>query len=291
LREQREKRESAVAGELEGQVAVVTGSGRGFGRTIARHLADAGASVIVTARTREEIVETVGLIEESGGHAVAIPADVRSREDIEHLRSVAESEFGPVTIAIHNAGVPWPFGPIWHVDPDVWWEAQEVHVRASLYMIHTFVPSMVERGGGRVIIIASAAGVRISANINGYGVAKSTQIRIAQFLAREGAANNIVAFACHPGDVLTGISDLTIADPDARRFAAGFVERLTNRKAAHEDGAEGLEACGRLCVRLGSGRYDELSGRYLTPADDLDALVAEHASLDDATLGLTTTRR
>jgi NAD(P)-dependent dehydrogenase (short-subunit alcohol dehydrogenase family) len=279
-----------VAGELEGQVAVVTGSGRGFGRTIAQRLADAGANVVVTARTTAEIDDTVALIEEAGGRSVAVRADVRSREDIEHLRGVAESEFGPVTLAVHNAGVPWPFGPIWHVDPDTWWEAQEVHVRASLYMIHTFVPSMVEHGGGRFIVITSAAGVRIRTNVNGYGIAKSTQIRIAQYLAREGAEHHIAAFACHPGDVLTGLSDLTMADPDAQRYASGFVERLSSRKAAHEDGTEGLEACGRLCVRLGSGRYDELSGRYLTPTDDLDALVAEHASLDDASLGLTSAR-
>jgi NAD(P)-dependent dehydrogenase (short-subunit alcohol dehydrogenase family) len=279
-----------VAGELEGQVAVVTGSGRGFGRTIAQRLADAGASVVVTARTTAEIDETVALIEEAGGRSVAAPADVRSREDIEQLRSVAESEFGPVTLAVHNAGVPWPFGPIWHVDPDTWWEAQEVHVRASLYMIHTFVPSMVERGGGRFIVITSAAGLRIATNVNGYGIAKSTQIRIAQYLAREGGEHNIAAFACHPGDVLTGLSDLTMADPDAQRYASGFVERLSSRKAAHEDGTEGLEACARLCVRLGSGRYDALSGRYLTPTDDLDAQLAEHASLDDSSLGLTSGR-
>jgi NAD(P)-dependent dehydrogenase (short-subunit alcohol dehydrogenase family) len=279
-----------MAGELEGQVAVVTGSGRGFGRTIAKRLGDAGARVVVTARTSAEIDETVAEIESAGNRAVAVTADVRDRADIERVRSVAESEFGPVTLAIHNAGVPWPFGPIWYVDPDRWWEAQEVHVRASMYMIHTFVPSMVERGGGRFIVITSAAGIGVRANINGYGIAKSTQIRVAQYLAREGAEHNVVAFACHPGDVLTGISDLTMADPDAQRYAAGFVERLTSRKASNEDGEEGLEACGRLCVRLGSGRYDALSGRYLTPSDDLDALVSEGAPLDDASLGLTTAR-
>ena len=276
-----------MPGELEGQVAVVTGSGRGFGRTIAQRLADAGAAVVVTARSKDEIDETAKLIEAAGGRAVAAAADVTNRADVERLREVAESNFGPVTFAIHNAGVPWPFGPIWYVDPDRWWAAQEVHVRGSMYMIHTFVPAMVEAGGGRYLVITSGAGVRIATHVNGYGIAKSTQIRIVQYLAREGAEAGIKAFACHPGDVLTGISDLTMADPDAQRYAPGFVDRLNSRKAAHEDGTEGLEACAAMCVKLGSGRYDALSGRYLTPTDDYDAMVAEAAPIDEAALGVT----
>jgi NAD(P)-dependent dehydrogenase (short-subunit alcohol dehydrogenase family) len=276
-----------MAGVLDGQVAVVTGSGRGFGRTIAQRLADQGASVVVTARTQDEIDETVKLIEQAGGKAVAATADVAKREDIEHLREVAEENFGTVTLAIHNAGVPWPFGPIWYVDPDRWWAAQEVHVRGGLYMIHTFVPPMIEAGGGRYIVITSAAGVRIATHVNGYGVAKSTQIRTVQYLDNEGRESGISAFACHPGDVLTGISDITMADPDAQKFAPGFVNRLTERKGADEDGTEGLEACARLCVRLGSGAYDGLSGRYLTPTDDLDAMLAENAPIDQAALGVT----
>ena len=275
-----------VVRELDGQVAVVTGSGRGFGRAIAQRLADAGASVVVTARTQSEIDDTVRLIEQAGGKAVAIAADVAKREDIERVRLVAEDTYGAVTLVINNAGVPWPFGPIWYVDPDRWWAAQEVHVRAGMYMIHTFVPTMIENGGGRYIVITSMAGVRIATNINGYGIAKSTQIRIAQYLAREGAPYNIRAFACHPGNVLTGISDLTMADPDAQRFAPGFVEQLSNRKSHNEDGTEGLEACARLCVNLGSGRFDALSGRYLEPTDDLQGLVDANAPIDDAALGV-----
>ncbi len=163
-----------MAGLLDGQVAVVTGSGRGFGRAIALGLAAEGASVVVTARSQPEIDETVSLIEAAGGAAVAATCDVTQRADIENLRTVAEKAFGPVTLALHNAGVPWPFGPTWYVDPDRWWEAQTVHVRAELYMIHTFVAPMVESGnGGRFIVTSSMGGVRVGPNISGYGVAKS----------------------------------------------------------------------------------------------------------------------
>jgi NAD(P)-dependent dehydrogenase (short-subunit alcohol dehydrogenase family) len=275
-----------VAGVLEGQVALVTGSGRGFGRAIARGLSAAGASVVVTARTAAEIEETARLIETDGGRAHAVVANLASRRDIEALRTAAEAELGPVSLLIHNAGVPWPFGPIWYVDPDRWWAAQEIHVRAAMYLIHTFVPDMVERRRGRVVIVSSTAGVRVATNLSGYGVAKSTQIRIAQYLGEAGREHGVAAFVIHPGSVLTGISDLTMADPDAQRYNAEFVERLTTRKAAGEDGSEALAACARLCVRLGSGAYDGLSGRYLTPSDDLDGLLADARPIDPAALGV-----
>lgn len=273
-------------GMLDGQVAVVTGSGRGFGRAIALELAGEGAAVVVTARSQDEIDETVELIRAAGGRAVAVTCDVAKRADIENLRTVAEAEFGPVTYAIHNAGVPWPFGPTWYVDPDRWWDAQAIHVRAEMYMIHTFVPKMIESGGGHFTVITSLGGVNVRAHSSGYGVAKSTQIRVAQYLGAEGAEHGVYAFAVHPGNVLTGISELTMNDPDAQRYRPEFVENLSSRTEAHEDGSEGLKACAVLCAKLGSGAYDALTGRFLKPDDDLDAMVARGGEVDGAALGV-----
>lgn len=275
-----------MSGRLDGQVALVTGSGRGFGRSIALGLAREGAKVLVTARSIGEIEETAQLIKSSGGHALAEAGDITKRSDIEHLAQVAQAELGPVSLVIHNAGVPWPFGPTWYVDPDRWWEAQTVHVRASMYLINAFVPKMIERHFGRVILVSSTAAVRVTPNLSGYGVAKSTQVRLVQYLEAEAAEEGVHAFAIHPGSVLTGISDLTMADPDAQRFNPEFVARLESRKHAHEDGSEALEACARLCIDLGSGDFDDLAGRYLTPADDLAALRAAGGEVAGAMLGV-----
>jgi NAD(P)-dependent dehydrogenase (short-subunit alcohol dehydrogenase family) len=275
-----------VPAELEGQVAVVTGSGRGFGRAIACGLAAAGAAVVVTARSGAEIDETARLVRQAGGKAAAVPGDVTDRSHVEGLRAVAEREFGTATLAVHNAGVPWPFGPTWYVDPDRWWEAQAVHVRAAMYVIHAFVPAMIERGGGRVIVVSSLGGIHVNPNGSGYGVAKSTQIRLVQYLGAEGAEHRVFAFAVHPGNVLTGVSELTMADADAQRFRAEFVAELTRRKQANEDGSEGLKACADLCVQLASGAYDGLSGRFLKPDDDLDTMLAEGGRVDEAALGV-----
>jgi NAD(P)-dependent dehydrogenase (short-subunit alcohol dehydrogenase family) len=269
-----------VESELQGQVAVVTGSGRGFGQAIATGLAASGAAVVVTSRTQAEIEQTVAAIEAGGGQATGMRADVTSLSDVQHLRMVAEESFGPVTLAVHNAGVPWPFGPTWLADPDRWWSAQQVHVLGAMHCINTFVPGMVERGGGRMVVVSSAGGTKVAPHMSGYGVAKATQIRLIQFLAAEGKPYGVAAFAIHPGDELTGISDLTMNDPDAQRWVPWFVGHLTERIGS--DGSAGFKACADLVVRLATGGHDRLSGQYLTPDDDLDAL-ADSVFVDPAT--------
>jgi NAD(P)-dependent dehydrogenase (short-subunit alcohol dehydrogenase family) len=259
-----------VEQDLQGQVAVVTGSGRGFGRAIAGGLAAAGVAVVVSSRTQSEIDATVQSIKEAGGTAVGVLADVTSLADVHGLRTAAEESFGPVTLVVHNAGVPWPFGPTWEVDPARWWSAQQVHVLGAMHCISTFVPGMVDRHNGRVVVVSSAGGTRVAPCMSGYGVAKNTQIRLIEFLGHEGYdAGGVSAFAIHPGDELTGISDLTMNDPDAQQWVPWFVEHLHTKIG--EDSSGGFKACADLVVKLASGRYDRLSGQYLTPFEDLDA--------------------
>jgi NAD(P)-dependent dehydrogenase (short-subunit alcohol dehydrogenase family) len=173
---------------------------------------------------------------------------------------------------VHNAGVPWPFGPVWHVDPDRWWEAQAVHVRGAMLYLNTFVPPMIENGGGRAIVISSAASQGVRPNLSGYAVAKYAQNRLVEHLAEEGRPYNVFAWALHPGSVFTGISVETISDPDAQKYLPGFVERLHNQRE-DDDPSIGFKACANYCVALASGRGDALSGRYLEPAWDLDEMV------------------
>jgi NAD(P)-dependent dehydrogenase (short-subunit alcohol dehydrogenase family) len=260
-----------MPGILTGQVAVVTGAGRGFGRAIAEGLAAEGAAVGVTARTAEQLQETVEAIESAGGRAISVPGDVTSREDIQRLRDETERQFGPVSLVVHNAGVPWPFGPTWYVDPDEWWAAQAVHVRGAMLCINAFVPTMIENGGGRVIVISSTASQAVRPNLSGYAVAKHAQNRLVEHLAAEGREHNVFAWALHPGSVFTGISVETISSPDAQKYLPEFTNRLHKQRES-DDPSIGLNACAAFCVRLASGEGDALSGRYLEPSWDLAEL-------------------
>jgi NAD(P)-dependent dehydrogenase (short-subunit alcohol dehydrogenase family) len=111
--------------DLTGQVAIVTGGGRGIGRAIALGLASAGASVAVVARSLNQIVETVEEIVRMGGRAVAVPADVSLPEAIGRMVHEVEQALGPVDLLVNNAGVAGPLGPIAEADPGEWWRCSE----------------------------------------------------------------------------------------------------------------------------------------------------------------------
>jgi NAD(P)-dependent dehydrogenase (short-subunit alcohol dehydrogenase family) len=259
---------------LENQVAVVTGGGRGFGRAIALAFAEEGASVVVTARTADQLEETVRQIKEKGGKAHAVVGDVTVAGDVERVKRETEAQFGPASLLVNNAGVPWPFGPTWHVDVERWWQAQSTHVRAAMLHIHAFVPGMIERGAGRVIVVSSGIGRSVRANLSGYGVAKATQIRLTQFLAEEARLHGVYAFSIGPGFVLTEFANTGANDPDAQKFMPEWADDMRKRFDAGEDISEGLAKAAGLCVNLASGDFDVLSGEFLSVTDDLAALAA-----------------
>lgn len=188
-------------------------------------------------------------------------------------RPETEAAFGPVTTVIHNAGVPWPYGPIWEADPDRWWEAQAIHVRGALNYMRTFVPDMIERGGGRVIITSSTASQVVRKYQSGYAVSKHTLNRLVEHLAAEGAEHGIHTWALHPGSLYSGMAVLTRSDPMAQKYLPDFVARLEKHES--EDPSNDLAACARACVLLASGRGDILSGRYLQAEWDLESMIEE----------------
>jgi NAD(P)-dependent dehydrogenase (short-subunit alcohol dehydrogenase family) len=261
-----------MADELAGHVALVTGGGRGFGKAIAKAFAAAGAAVTVTARTTRQIDETVAEIKAAGGRAFAVPGDVTHRKDVERVVAAAHKHFGPTTLLVNNAGLAGPFGPIGTVDPDEWWAAQAVHVFGPFLYISNVLPEMIRQRAGRIINVASLGGTRVEPGLSAYCLGKAGEIRLTEQLAAEVKSYGIAAFAIEPGTVYTDMAESTIRSPDAQRWAPGLVQFLTELKG-REDPAQGLERCARRCVELASGRYDALSGRYLTPEDDLDQLL------------------
>jgi NAD(P)-dependent dehydrogenase (short-subunit alcohol dehydrogenase family) len=258
--------------ELTGQVAVVTGGGRGFGKAIALGFATAGAAVTVTARSADQLSVTVNEIKAAGGQALAVPGDVTSRPDVACVIETTMQHFGPVTLLVNNAGVAGPYGPIGVVDPDEWWNSHAVHVRGSLLYMSAVLPAMEKHGGGRIINVASRGGTEVTPSLSAYCVGKATQMRLTEHVAAEGRTHGISAFAIEPGTVFTELAEGTITSPDAQRWLPEMIEILKDIKN-NEDPERGLARCTEMCVKLASGRYDALSGRYLTPDDDFDALL------------------
>jgi NAD(P)-dependent dehydrogenase (short-subunit alcohol dehydrogenase family) len=271
-----------MTGVLAGHVAIVTGGGRGFGRAIAQRFAAEGAAVTVTARTTAQLEETVGTIVERGGRALAVTGDVARGRDVERAVAQTLKEFGPVTLLVNNAGVPDPFGPIGIIDSDRWWAAQEIHIRAPFLYISAVLPAMLERRMGRIINISATGGKTVAPYLSAYCIGKAAQIRMTELLAAETRQRGVSVFAIDPGFVFTALAEQTMNSPDAQRWLPEMVMRIRARKEGKDADAD-LARCQQRCVDLASGRYDALSGKYLTLDDNLDDLMLQRET-DDITI-------
>jgi NAD(P)-dependent dehydrogenase (short-subunit alcohol dehydrogenase family) len=261
--------------DLRGQVALVTGGGRGLGRVFAQTLAAAGAAVAVAARSADELAGTVALIDEAGGHALAVPLDVTDRRAVEHAVGRIVDRQGPVALLVNNAGVCGPIAPVWEVDPEDWWRAMEINLRGSFLCARAVLSGMIEHRRGRIINIASHAGVFRWPRVSAYAISKAALVKLTENLAVEVKKLGVAVFAVHPGIATIGLTEAALAATTAAPEssvgrAMGWVRQQV--EAGH---AVPPERSADLVLRLALGHADALSGRYLTVYDDLDALIAQ----------------
>jgi 3-oxoacyl-[acyl-carrier protein] reductase len=222
--------------------ALVTGGGRGIGAGIARELAADGWSVVVAARSRDEIDSVA---EEIDGRAIEL--DVSDREAVE--RAVAE--VGDVELLVANAGVAGPDGATWEIDPADWWHVQEINVLGVHLCCRTVIPGMLERSSGRIVITASGAAYLPGSSSTAYPTSKAAVARYGETLANE-LRGRIPVFFFSPGLVKTAMTghwgdDLPWTPP---------------------------ELAPQLVRVLASGRADALAGRYIhAEHDDIEDLI------------------
>jgi NAD(P)-dependent dehydrogenase (short-subunit alcohol dehydrogenase family) len=255
---------------LENRTAIVTGAGRGFGRAIAERLAGAGANVALLARSQAQLEEVAAAI---GPAARAMACDVTDPASVDQAISSAEREFGPVDILVSNAGVAGPFGPLWEVDPEEWWQAQAVHIRAPMLLLRRLLPGMIGRGRGHAVCVSAKAARIVAPHLSAYCTGKIAQNRIVAEAAAELHGTGVAVFAIDPGFVPTQLARDTLDDPAARKYLGGMVERLRERQGDPAAQAD-LARCAERVLALVSGRYDALSGNYYELDDDLDAALA-----------------
>jgi NAD(P)-dependent dehydrogenase (short-subunit alcohol dehydrogenase family) len=177
----------------------------------------------------------------------------------------AERQLGPITFLMNNAGTPGPFGLDWEVDAEAWWECVEVGLRGAFLCNQAVVPGMIARGSGRVVQTVSTTGTEARPKMTATSIAKTALIRLTEGLALSGAPHGVHTFAIHPGVVDTDL--LRAYHLDLGRVRLDPPERAAT-----------------LCVRLASGAYDTLSGRFLRVDDDLDDLVRRTADITEQQL-------
>jgi NAD(P)-dependent dehydrogenase (short-subunit alcohol dehydrogenase family) len=136
---------------LAGQVAIVTGGGRGVGLGIVQSLARAGMSVAIVARTQAEIEQAAEAARHSGVSALAIAADDTQEVDVAGMVAQVVSELGSVDLMVNNAGRAQAVGPPWECEPDEWWADVECNLRGTFLCSHASLKVMVAHGHGRVV--------------------------------------------------------------------------------------------------------------------------------------------
>lgn len=244
---------SVAARELAGQVALVTGGGRGIGAAIARELAGAGAKVSVSARTKEQVEAVARELE-----GLALVADVTDEQAVQEMVERTELELGPIDLLAANAGVGGGEAELWESEPDEWWRVFEVNVLGVYLSCRAVLPGMLARGRGRIVITGSGAGYLPGSTSTDYAPSKAAVNRLGETLAAALRETPVRVFVISPGlvrsEMTSGFSDDAPWTPP--------------------------ELAPRLVRVLASGRADELAGRYIhAEHDQIEDLIARAAEL------------
>jgi 3-oxoacyl-[acyl-carrier protein] reductase len=199
---------------LSGQVAVVTGAGRGIGAAIARRLAFLGATVVLTGRSQKPLQATASQITASGNQAKIMQCDVSNLESVQAVASFVSQSFGRTDILVNNAGVGSFSTPLHELTPEEWEKVLNINLRGVYYCIRSFAPMMIQAKTGHIVNISSLAGKNALPNGAAYAASKWGLNGLTYSVAEELRPHNIrVAVVC-PGSVDTELSPHAGKDPN-----------------------------------------------------------------------------
>ena len=254
-------------GSLTGQVALITGAGRGIGREIAIGLAAEGMAVGLAGRTHDTLTATLKECVKHGSRGVAVTADVCRPGAVREAVRLIERDLGPIDLLVNNAGlVDREEVPLWETDPNQWWQVVETNLRGPYNLLRCVLPGMVTRRSGRVVNLSSGFALRPDGNYTAYATSKGALLQLSDNMADSLARHHVVVLDISPGAVPT---DMTAGMPMFRDMKAWasipFMVAVT--------------------VDAARGRFDALHGRFIHAGrDDLEELVerAEEIRTADA---------
>lgn len=252
---------------LDGKVAIVTGGGRGIGRAIARKFAAEGAAVVVTARTETEIRHVAVEIQEAGGTATAVAADVSREADCEKIVQAARDAFGAIHILVNNAGIYGPVQPVEKILPRDWDAVMAVNVRGPFLLSRLVLPEMYKQKSGAILNISSVAAKTAYPLNSAYATSKAALAGLTRTLAAEGARQGVRVNAICPGPV----PETKMSQELTREFAAYF----------HSDGSDVMK---RMIEGILQGRpqtADEVASAALfLVSDQASAITGQTLNVD-----------
>lgn len=248
-----------MAQELVGRTALVTGGGRGIGRTIALALAEAGADVAVVGRTAEEIRAVASLLEtRHARRSIALAADIGKPADARRVVSECARRLTPPGILVNAAAVQGPIGRFDQIDPREWSRCLQVNLVGAALVTHAALAHMVGAGRGKIINVSGGGAASPRPLFSAYGTSKAALVRFTETLAEELRDQNIQVNAMAPGATKTRMTQ-EVLDAGA---AAGARARAEAEEIWRTGGVDpaGQEA---LAVFLASDDSNYVTGRFI----------------------------
>ena len=202
--------------DMKDKVAVITGSTRGIGRAIAERMAEHGARVVVSSR-KADVCDAVAkeINDKYGkGMAVAIPANISSKENLQHLVDESNRAFGKIDVLVCNAASNPYYGPLAGIADDQFRKILDNNIVANNWLISMVVPQMIERKDGSIIIVSSIGGLKGSTILGAYAISKAADMQLARNLACEYGKHNVRVNCIAPGLIKTDFAKALWDNPD-----------------------------------------------------------------------------
>lgn len=249
---------------LQGQVAIVTGGSRGIGKAAAELLAARGASVVVTARSEEQVERVAATLRQQGATAIGIAGDVGDPEQVDAIIQSTLEQLGRVDILINNAAVVWPVEEVVDTDPNEWAYSIQVNLLGPFYLTRSILPAMIEQQYGRIVNVSSGAAVNPIVGASAYSTAKAGLDMFTRALAQELTDTSVTVNSLHPGMVDTEMQvDLRSVDTSDARFD------LSRFHTAHKQGQlRSPQVVARAVTWLAGPWSQEHSGQIFNIADE-----------------------
>lgn len=225
--------------QLEGKVAIITGSSKGIGESIARIMAEFGAKVIISSRKQDAVDEVAAKFKADGLEATGIACHVGDHEQLKNLVEKTTEIYGGVDIIVNNAAINPVFGPITDATSEVFDKIMNVNVKSAMILANLCHPIMMARGGGSIINIASVEGLKPSFGLGMYSVSKAALIMLTKNQAKEWGPVKIRANAICPGLIQTKFSSALWQNEGILKE---FVKHLPAGRMAVADEMAGIAA-------------------------------------------------
>jgi NAD(P)-dependent dehydrogenase (short-subunit alcohol dehydrogenase family) len=200
--------------DLTGQVAVVTGSSKGIGRSAAETMAALGAKVVISSRKADACEAVAAGIRQAGGEAAVIPCNISRKDEIEALVKGTLKQWGRIDTLVCNAAVNPYFGPLEKIPDEAFDKIMASNIKSNLWLCNLAIPGMAERGGGSVVIVSSIGGLRGSAQLGAYGISKAADMQLTRSLAVEWGHKGVRINCVAPGLVRTDFARALWEDPE-----------------------------------------------------------------------------